>query len=190
MVQQGIAKGEGPLAACLVKVKGIMAKHDDESDSKDGGEGQPNGKPEEEHADTDGPECFEEHDMIARIEAEDKGEDSYVDEDQPESAADEEAAKLGPGFAQALKIARGACQEYEDGCAEMGDPASEEQSRRGGLQIQGIAYRIVKVVARMIERHNDHDQSAEQVDRVDAVGAAGLRTCWRWRCGEDLFHGY
>ena len=53
----------------------------------------------------------------------------------------------------------------------MGNPAGDVQDRRGGIEIErvvglGLA---VKEIARMVQRHNDHNQAPQYVDGLDAA---------------------
>ena len=51
----------------------------------------------------------------------------------------------------------------------MGDPAGEKQNRRGAREVfggEGLRAGMEKV-PRVVERHDDHDDAAQQVERLD-----------------------
>jgi hypothetical protein len=57
---------------------------------------------------------------------------------------------------------------WEDGCAKMSDPAREKQGNGGVGGIGGSQAGNTEEVADMIERHDDHDYAAKDVDGFDA----------------------
>ncbi len=54
----------------------------------------------------------------------------------------------------------------------MGDPAGEEECDRRLIQVRGTHAGNAEEIADMIERHNDHDDATNNVDRLqaDALG--------------------
>ena len=61
----------------------------------------------------------------------------------------------------------GAGEQEEDGSADVGDPAREEESDGGGGKV-GRRAGLAEEVSRVIERHDDHDDAANDVDRFEA----------------------
>ena len=66
----------------------------------------------------------------------------------------------------AVEECRCAGQQHEDGRAEMRDPARHEQRRLGHVARVEPAGR--EEITYVIERHQHHDETAHQVDRIDA----------------------
>lgn len=89
--------------------------------------------------------------------------------------------ELGAGFAAlALEIDGGSGEGDEARRAEMRDPAGDEERGPGLRRIDGVDGVAAEVVAGVIERHEDHEQAAQEVDGFDAAaggnagdGAAG-----------------
>ena len=61
--------------------------------------------------------------------------------------------------------------------AHVGDPAREEQRRAGARRVGRADPGDAEEVARVVERHDDHDRAADQVDRFEASAgrSAGCR---------------
>lgn len=55
----------------------------------------------------------------------------------------------------------------------MGDPPREEHSCTCMLQVGRVVVEVGKEVAGMIERHDDHDDTPENVDGDDAFVLCG-----------------
>lgn len=49
----------------------------------------------------------------------------------------------------------------------MRDPTGEEQQHRGGLHIGG-RWPGMQKIARMVKRHDDHDQPSDDIYRIDS----------------------
>ena len=61
----------------------------------------------------------------------------------------------------------------------MRDPASHEERGGGRREICGIQRDVADVVARVVERHQNHHEPAQQIDRVDSArfGEGRLGAC-------------
>jgi hypothetical protein len=51
------------------------------------------------------------------------------------------------------------------------DPPGEEEGRRRAREVEGIEARGREVVARMVEGHDHHDETPQDVDRIDAASS-------------------
>jgi hypothetical protein len=94
-----------------------------------------------------------------------------IESDQPESAGPQVTRQLGTGLLAQLEARAHAGEQAEYRGADMRDPAREEQRHGGGRRIGRIASRDAQVVAHMIERHHDHHEAAQHVDRLDACAS-------------------
>ena len=67
----------------------------------------------------------------------------------------------------------------------MRDPARKEQGRRGVLQIDGIDFErsVVEIITYMVQRHDHHDQAAQEVDSIEPRPGLGLHG----RLDQDAF---
>jgi hypothetical protein len=65
--------------------------------------------------------------------------------------------------------------ERENGSAEVSDPAGEKEERVGVAEVGGRkrAGGCVKKVTGVIERHDDHDCTAQRVDGLDTRAGSG-----------------
>src|SRR5205823_13870172 len=69
-----------------------------------------------------------------------------------------------------------ACEKDEDRRAVVRNPAREKQCRIGSRQISRIKRQVVREkIARMVQRHEDHYDSAQCVNRVEPGFCRGLR---------------
>jgi hypothetical protein len=106
--------------------------------------------------------------MIGR-EAEGPGEPDHgeLDQDQPQSARDQKATDLAVAAPlRAIEEGRDAGEKDECRCAEVRDPAGQEQRRLGDIARIESAGR--EEVAGMVERHQYHDQAAQEINGSDA----------------------
>ena len=55
----------------------------------------------------------------------------------------------------------------------MGDPAGKEQEWRGYRKVRRVDTTFVKIIAGVINGHNEHDQTAQNVDRFNTL-------FWSW----------
>ncbi len=100
-------------------------------------------------------------------------EDDRVEKDEPKAAREEEAREFACGFAAQRKISTGSGEKEKDGRAKVRDPAGEEICRGGLREIVGKEGGVGEKVARVIERHDDHDDAAQKIDRFDARALDG-----------------
>jgi len=123
---------------------------------------------EKNHAQAEHPEDQkkDERALQPNLEHPEEADDGDFQEYEPKAASKEEARELR--FSTAVPFVEegaNASRESENGRTEMGDPASEEQHRRGtgevGWSIQrGIA---MDEIAHVVERHDDHDEAAKSI---------------------------
>ena len=66
------------------------------------------------------------------------------------------------------EIGAGPGEQEEYRRAEVGNPAREEQRDRGGSGIGGVQAGFAEEVPDVIERHKDHDGTANDADGFDA----------------------
>jgi len=166
-------------------VEEIVGNDENDAQGQEHTRGEMDEAGEHDHRQADGPENEEDHDgiVIRDLKEVDEAEDSDFENGEPDAAGDKEAREFGLGAVAALHPEKSADTggEHEDGRAEMGDPAGEEEGRRGagevgGEELHGIA---IDEVADVIDGHDDHDGAAEGVDGLEAGGG---RRCLRQRC--------
>ena len=78
-------------------------------------------------------------------------------------------------------------EEEEGRSAEVRHPAGEEERNGGGKQVLGGVLTIGHEIADVIERHQDHRQAPDHVDRLQP----GRGRRWAWSLvdsGERLHH--
>jgi hypothetical protein len=108
-------------------------------------------------------------DEVSGVEMERPAEPHHAefDQHQPEAAGHKIAADRGRAAALcAVEIGRDAGEKDEDRRAEMRDPARHEQRGIGHVARIEAAHR--KEVAGVVERHDDHDEAAQKIDRGQA----------------------
>src|SRR5580704_591810 len=72
-----------------------------------------------------------------------------------------------------IEVCPSSSQEEEQRRTEVGNPASEEQAVIGELQVFGRKRNVGEEVSCVVDRHNDHHESAHDVERRQACGARG-----------------
>src|SRR3569833_2055443 len=75
------------------------------------------------------------------------------------------------------KISRHAAQEHERRCAKMGYKPGKEQERCSIGQVRRLRMMITIKIPHMVDGHNDHHQTAQNVDRGDALFLSGFSKC-------------
>ena len=93
---------------------------------------------------------------------------SDFEKDQPQASRKKESREFSFGFSFERKIGAGSGEQKENRRAKMGDPAGKKKSSGGLVKIGGADGAIAKEIADMIERHQDHDDATNDVDRFDA----------------------
>ena len=102
-----------------------------------------------------------------------------LDDHQPEAARPEKARELRRGRTGTLRSKKGtnAGGKEKHRRANVGDPAREEEERRRAREIfrrEGHGPGV-KEVARVVERHDDHDGAAKRIDGGEARGGPAHR---------------
>ena len=154
-----------------------MPKHKQRSNSEDGPGRQKHEDGQDNHADANRPDNLQD----AKTEGDVKGpgeiNNNQLDEDQPQSAREKEPSRFRevPSL-HLIKKRRGTRQKNKYGCAEMCDPPCKEEQGSGCRQIGwlGIPCAECKVHANMIQRHDDHYQSAQKINRDDSCFCVAL----------------
>jgi hypothetical protein len=96
-----------------------------------------------------------------------KEDDRQFEQHKPGSTRKQKKAYLLPGSSAVSIEKRGeACQKDENWRAEVRHPPREEQCRI--MHVARIHRACAKKVSRMIEGHQDHYQSAEQVNAIQS----------------------
>ena len=117
--------------------------------------------------------------LVVEVELVGRGsaDERQLEDDEPEPAREQEARQLGARLAAQRRGTRRCRSRGRNRRAEVGDPAREEQRRRRGRDGSGVRARDAEEVARMVERHDDHDDAANKVDRFDRATAP---QCHQW----------
>ena len=93
---------------------------------------------------------------------------------QPDPAAEQEPEELQWRFAASTRQIRPRShQEAKRWRAKVSDPARHVSAERGDVGVKGIESRFPKVPFRVVEGHEDDDESAKDVDRVESRFRAG-----------------
>src|SRR5579859_1876134 len=128
---------------------------------------------EENHGKAEHPKNQQEYEgtLQANLEEPEEADHRQFNDDKPKAAREEKAGELRFGAA-ILLVEEGAdtgC-ECKDRCAEMSDPASEEKRSGGTGKVGGFECKCggADEVADMVERHDDHDESAKSIHGLDA----------------------
>lgn len=125
---------------------------------------------EGDHAKADGPDHLQIEYGIGGIEGPAKGDDEHFQQDQPDAAGQQEEGKLAFCLPIPIQACRDAGEENECRRAIVRDKTGEEQKAVGLVEIRGIVQEgvPVKIVADMVDGHDDHDYAAQKIDGFDA----------------------
>ena len=120
------------------------------------------------HRPAKSPEDGKEHEPFYQAESHHKAEYGEFQEHQPHSTFPEELRQLTYRAAAAQpEECPNAGREHENRSTNVGDPPREKQNRGGASQIlrlEGHGARV-KILARVIQRHDDHDEAAQSIYR-------------------------
>ena len=170
----------------LDAVEQVMTRDHGDPDGADGPARQVNKPRENDHRNADRPDHLQEDQVWKYAERPGEAHDREFQQHQPQSAGEQKPAHLAHRPA-ARAIEEGGCarEEHENRGAEMRDPAREEQS--GVVDVARVEAGGREKVAGVVERHQHHDEAAQQVDRVEPDPArqlhAGNRSRSRQRQG-------
>ncbi len=92
--------------------------------------------------------------------------DGEFDQHEPDAAREQKAADIAGTAALSVQKRRNPRQKDKGWRAEMRNPARQEQRRIG--DVARIKSAGSKEIACVIERHHDHDQTAQEIDRIEA----------------------
>jgi len=108
-----------------------------------------------------------------------------LDQDEPEATGEQEPADFADAAsAFAVKECRNAGEEDEGRRAKVRHPARQEQRRIGNIARVGSARG--EEIAGMVERHQQHDEPAQQIDAVETHAARGARNVARARSARNV----
>ena len=99
------------------------------------------------------------------IEAPGEPHDGELDQYEPQPARKQKAARLGDASTAPIEEGREPGKKDEGRRAKMGDPSGEEQ--RGLGHVARIEAPCSEEIARVVERHQRHNEAAEEIDRRD-----------------------
>ena len=113
-----------------------------------------------------------------RIECPADGDDEEFGYDQPDPPGQEKKGQRFTAILYSVQAGGDACQQHEYRCAEMSDPAGEEQGDAGLMKVGGIEQvsAAVEIIPGVIERHDDHDDTSQEIDGFYA-GGTHYRSC-------------
>ncbi len=101
-------------------------------------------------------------------------EDDDFQKDEPEATCPEIAGEFGFGFSPESQGSACACEKKEDGRADVGNPAGEEQCGGGLREVYGTDSGTTEIIASVVQRHDDHHETAQQIDGFDARANRGV----------------
>ena len=158
-------------------LEGIMPGDDGQAENENCGRWQPDECAQEHHRSADRPDHLRKEKGRVPLEEPQAVEERMFEQYQPESAREEKHRQLPARHAaRAGEKCPGPGQEHERRRTEVRDPARVVQERGRGRQIQFRGdLEIAKIVARVIEGHEDHDQPAQNVDRIKPPGTRRMR---------------
>src|SRR6185437_12374405 len=156
-------------------VEEVMAADEDDGKEQLGGTGCPDQRGEDDHGYAEGPDHLQDIKGKMHVEGPANRDDGELDKDEPDSAGQQEERRRLSAFLYAIEKGGGAGEEHKDGGAEMGDPAGEEEEIIGPGHVRrvveiGVA---IEIIAGMVEGHEDHDDTSEQVDGFDPARLDG-----------------
>ena len=145
---------------------------------------QMDGGGEHDHAPAQRPEHQQEQRVDAEVEEEREADGRHLEHDQPQPARQQKPRhrRAIAGAAVAEPDAQTGA-EHEHRRAEVGDPARQEDRRRRPRQVLGLKLHRLEVdeVAGVVDGHQHHHQTAQDVDGGDARAARSVRH----RAGRD-----
>ena len=126
------------------------------------------------HAHAQRPEHEQDERRAAHVEEKPRANDGELEDDEPETAREQEPGEpwpersRRPGWPWAQERA-GAGEKHERRRAEVRHPPGHEDGGGRAGQVLGLKRhrRGVHVVPRVIERHDDHDETAQDVQRLN-----------------------
>ena len=130
---------------------------------------------ENDHRPAQGPDHLEQRHAVVEVELQSEAaDDDDLENNEPEPACVEKCGELAAGLSGPRERGARPGEKKERWRADVRDPSSEEQGRRRSSEIRGIAGDAEKV-ARVIERHENHRDAANDVDRLDSQFARAIR---------------
>jgi hypothetical protein len=157
----------GPEVFRANAVEQIVPADHDQSDAGDRPPRQIDEAAQHHHRGSNRPDHLAHEEIQIETERPGQANDGEFDEDEPEAAREQEPAHLaGSATPRPVEIRRNAGEKDEQRRAVMRDPACQEQRRAG--DIAWVHAGRTEEVPRVIKRHQDHDRTAQKVDRIDA----------------------
>src|SRR5215208_1276075 len=175
LVQKKPDRGEGAERRRRHAIGEVVQRDEPHTERSDRAEWQTAQRGERHHRPAECPEHVEDGHAVVDVELPDRPHERLLEHDEPESARQQEARQLGARPMAQRERGAGAREQEEDGGAEVGDPASEEEHRARGREVGRARGGVAQVVAGVVERHEDHHGTTQQVDRVDAATGRATR---------------
>ena len=149
-------------------VEGIVPGNHDEPECRDRPGRQPEQAGQQDHAPAEGPQDQQQRDVEVEVELIDETtHDDRLEEHQPQPARQQIPRQPGAALSIERQPRAGPGQQKEHRRAEVRDPPREEQRGRGSGEIGRVTHRRAEIVPRVIERHDDHHDAAQDVDRFE-----------------------
>jgi hypothetical protein len=111
--------------------------------------------------------------MVIEIKIPTEADHSELQENEPQASGQEQPLQLRSGFATVFRhVNAGSGEKNKNRGAEVGDPAGNEKSRGGNRQVQRIEVKVGvgEKVPGVVNGHEHHSQTPEQVNIIQAVG--------------------
>jgi hypothetical protein len=151
-------------------VQQVVSGDEDETERRDRRERQVHQRRQGDHRPAQRPQHDQQREAVIDVELiTEAAEHDDLDHDQPEAAGEQQPRQRADRLLPQRQIRAGAGEQEKDRRAEMGDPAREEQRGARARDVGGTDPRHAEEIARVIERHHDHDRAADEVDRFEAL---------------------
>jgi len=151
-----------------------MSQHNDASGDQQRGVGKIEQQEyaQYDHADANGPDHLEWKNIEEWIKGPCKSYKRPLGQNEPEAALQNKKAKFFFGLAKTLQINGSTGEQYEDRRTEVRNPSGEIKRNVVRSDVQWIR-RVgghMKIIADMIERHDDHHHAAQHIDGFNPFG--------------------
>ena len=149
--------------------EGVPRDHHD-SECRDDPQRQPHQGRKRDHRPPQRPNDDEHRHLVIEVELETQtADDRELQKDgQPDAACQQELRQLWNRLPSERKERARSRQQKEDWCTDVSDPACQEERGSGLGKVCGTDARFAKIISIVIERHQDHHDTAQGVDRREA----------------------
>ena len=123
------------------------------------------------HTCPDCPDYLEYKNVVKRVKSDKECYNEHLYQDEPEAPFDQENAQCLFVFSQSNQECGYAGQEYKIGRAKMSNPSRKVKPGCRRSQTQRILHERLRVkkIAHMVQRHDHHDNSTQQINGSDPV---------------------